>query len=183
MSKSRFTHPWVITKLGIRCVENSEPTGKQEGQASPATGSTTKTCSQQPREKAHKTDMNDTVSKGLKGNPRQFWSAIKSSRQEANRVPPLINKDGFLQSKKAEILNDQFHSNFTKEDISHTPKKFHMESPWDGGMKVCLNGPGHMTKMATTPETLKNLLQNQTVDDLETWYAASGARVLPSLFK
>ena len=26
--------------------------------------------------------------------------------------------------------------------------KFHMESPWDGGMKVCSNGPGHMTKMA-----------------------------------
>ena len=27
------------------------------------------------------------------------------------------------------------------------------------------------------------LLQNQKVDDLETWYAASGARVLPNLFK
>ena len=24
-------------------------------------------------------------------------------------------------------------------------------SPWDGGTKVCLNGPGHMTKMATMP--------------------------------
>ena len=23
-----------------------------------------------------------------------------------------------------------------------------MESPWDGGTKVCSNGPGHMTKMA-----------------------------------
>ena len=33
-------------------------------------------------------------------------------------------------------------------------------------------------------KTLKNLLlQNQKADDLETWYAASGARVLPSLFK
>ena len=31
---------------------------------------------------------------------------------------------------------------------------------------------------------LKNLLLwNQKVDDLETWYAALGARVLPNLFK
>ena len=29
--------------------------------------------------------------------------------------------------------------------------KFHMESPWDGGTKVCSNGPGHMTKMAAVP--------------------------------
>ena len=28
----------------------------------------------------------------------------------------------------------------------------------------------------------ENLLRNQKTDDLETWYAASGARVLPSLF-
>ena len=30
-------------------------------------------------------------------------------------------------------------------------------------------------------KTLKNLLRNQKADDLETWYAASGARVLTSL--
>ena len=29
----------------------------------------------------------------------------------------------------------------------------------------------------------KLLLRNQKADDLETWYAALGARVLPSLFK
>ena len=26
-----------------------------------------------------------------------------------------------------------------------------MEPPWDGGKKVCSNGPGHLTKMATMP--------------------------------
>ena len=34
--------------------------------------------------------------------------------------------------------------------------KFHMESPWDGGTKVCSNGPGHMTKMAAMPIYGKN---------------------------
>ena len=40
-------------------------------------------------------------------------------------------------------------------------------------MKVCSNGPGHKTKMAVMPKTLKNLfLHNQKADDLESWYAA-----------
>ena len=38
-----------------------------------------------------------------------------------------------------------------------------------------------MTKMATMPiygKKLKNFLQNQKAYDLETWFVASGARVL-----
>ena len=35
--------------------------------------------------------------------------------------------------------------------------KFHVESPWDGGTKVCSNGPGHMTNMAAMPIYGKNL--------------------------
>ena len=35
--------------------------------------------------------------------------------------------------------------------------KFHMEPPWDGGTKICSNGPGHMTKMAIMPIYGKNL--------------------------
>ena len=29
--------------------------------------------------------------------------------------------------------------------------KFHVEPPWEGVKKVCINRPGHMTKMAATP--------------------------------
>ena len=65
--------------------------------------------------------------------------------------------------------------------------KFHMELLWDGGTKVSSNGPGHITKMAAMSIYGKNLinllLRNPKADDLETWYAASGARVLPRLFK
>ena len=53
-----------------------------------------------------------------------------------------------------------------------------MESPWDGGTKVCSNGPGHMTKMATMPiygKNLKKIFFSGSSDDLETWYAALGA--------
>ena len=34
--------------------------------------------------------------------------------------------------------------------------KFYMEPPWEGGKKVYINGPGHMTKMAAMPIYGKN---------------------------
>ena len=54
-----------------------------------------------------------------------------------------------------------------------------------GGRKVCIIGPGHMTKMATTPiygKTLKDL-QNQRSYDLETSHAALGTQALQSFYK
>ena len=65
--------------------------------------------------------------------------------------------------------------------------KFYVEPPWEGGTKVCINGPGHMTKMAAMPiygKNLKNLLlQNRKSYDLETWHVVSGTQALQSLYK
>ena len=65
--------------------------------------------------------------------------------------------------------------------------KFYVEPPWEGGTKVYMNGPGHMTKMAAMPiygKNLKNLLfQNQTSYDLETWHVASGTQTLQSFYE
>ena len=55
------------------------------------------------------------------------------------------------------------------------------------GTKIYANGFGHMTKMATMPIYGRNLktllLWNQKANDLESWFAELGTRVLPSLFK
>ena len=76
---------------------------------------------------------------------------------------------------------------FFSETTQPIKVKFHMELLWDGGTKMCSNGPGHMTKTAAVPiygKNLKNLiLRNQKANDFETWYASSSAQVLPSLFK
>ena len=37
-----------------------------------------------------------------------------------------------------------------------------MEPPWEGGRKVYINGPGHMTKMAAMPIYGKNLQKSLT---------------------
>ena len=50
-------------------------------------------------------------------------------------------------------------------------------------MIIYINESGHMTHMASMIKTLKNLLQNQMTDDLETWYVTLSMHVLPSLFK
>ena len=61
-----------------------------------------------------------------------------------------------------------------------------MELLWEGGTKFVQMVLVTWPRWLPCPymvKTLKNLLRNQKADDLETWYAASGARVLPSLFK
>ena len=70
--------------------------------------------------------MQEVVSDSYKGNPKNFWSCIKSAGQEASGVSPLKNEDRFLKSynpSRANILNRQFVSVFTKEDTSTMPDK------------------------------------------------------------
>ena len=40
--------------------------------------------------------------------------------------------------------------------------KFYVEPPWEGGTKVYINGPGHMTKMAAMPIYGKNLKKSSS---------------------
>ena len=47
--------------------------------------------------------------------------------------------------------------------------KFHMASPWDGGTKICSNGPGHMTKMAVMPIYGENLKKSSSLEPKGRW--------------
>ena len=46
---------------------------------------------------------------------------------------------------------------FSSETALPIKAKFYVEPPWEGGMKVYIKGPCHMTKMATMPIYGKNL--------------------------
>ena len=50
-----------------------------------------------------------------------------------------------------------FSKIFFSETAWPIKAKFYVEPPWEGGTKVYINGPGHMTKMAATPIYGKNL--------------------------
>ena len=49
-----------------------------------------------------------------------------------------------------------FSNVFSPESAWPIKAKFNLEPPWEGGTKVFINGPGHMTKMAATPIYGKN---------------------------
>ena len=44
-----------------------------------------------------------------------------------------------------------------------------MEYPWDGGTKVCSNGPGHMTKMDAMSIYGKNLKESSSPEPKGRW--------------
>ena len=77
---------------------------------------------------------------------------------------------------------------FSSETAWPIKAKFHVEPPWEGGTKVCINCPGHMTKMAAMPIYGKNLkknllFRNRWTDFHKTWYVASVTPAHHSLYK
>ena len=50
-----------------------------------------------------------------------------------------------------------FSNIFSSETAWPIKAKFYVEPSWEGGTEVCINGPGHMTKMAAMPIYGKNL--------------------------
>ena len=51
---------------------------------------------------------------------------------------------------------------FSSETAWPIKAKFYVEPPWEGGTKVYINGPGHMTKMAATPIYGKTLQKSSS---------------------
>ena len=55
-----------------------------------------------------------------------------------------------------------FSNIFSSETAWPIKAKFYVEPPWEGGTKVCINGPGHMIMMAATPIYGKNLKKSSS---------------------
>ena len=53
---------------------------------------------------------------------------------------------------------------FSSETFWPIKVKFIMEPPWDGGTKVCSNGPGHMTKVPAMPIYSKNIKKSSSLE-------------------
>ena len=62
----------------------------------------------------------------------------------------VLCMDCYLWNKK-DMSPCLIFSIFSSETTRPIELKFHMETPKDGGTKVCSNVPGHVTKMAAMP--------------------------------
>ena len=68
-----------------------------------------------------------------------------------------INGQGHSLSLVQGHSDSTFAIFFSLKTAKPTEAKFHVDPPWDGGTKVCSNGPGHMTSMAAIRIYGKNL--------------------------
>ena len=84
-------------------------------------------------------------------------------------------------------LRFTFSDFFSLETSEPIKAKFHMQPPWDRGMKMYSHDLCYMASMAAMPIYGKNLKKSssleQKTNDLESLYAALDTRVLPNLFK
>ena len=55
-----------------------------------------------------------------------------------------------------------FSNVFSSETAGPITAKFYVEPPWEGGTKVCINGTGHMTKMAAMSIYGENLKKSSS---------------------
>ena len=57
-----------------------------------------------------------------------------------------------------------FSNVFSSETAWPIKAKFYVEPPWEGGTKVCINGLGHMTKMAAMSIYGKNFKKSSSLE-------------------
>ena len=75
--------------------------------------------------KLAKRNLEYNVINQIKDNPKHFWKYIQDKTSLTDKVQDLIKPDGSMtsgDSEKSEVLNNQFSSVFTSEDISNIPK-------------------------------------------------------------
>ena len=58
--------------------------------------------------------------------------------------------------RRPSSVRSPFLKIFSSETAWPIKAKFYVGLPWEGGTKVCINGPGHMTMMAASPIYGKN---------------------------
>ena len=123
-SSTRFTHPWISTKTRLlsrrkaRAYRKAKNTNNMKDWCK---YKSLKAETQWEMRRAHQAYIQDTVNQDLTTNSKRFYSYVKSKKQETTDISPLLNQDGFLHSRstsKAEILNHQFQSVYTKENLT-----------------------------------------------------------------
>ncbi|KAK3103021.1 hypothetical protein FSP39_015814 [Pinctada imbricata] len=177
LTRSRYTNPWMDTstrrlaRQKNRAFKKAKATGSAKDHRS---YQRLKTSCQKSIRQAHNNYMRDIISPDATQNPKKFWSFVKGKKQESSGVAPLRHEDGTLHSNsqtKANILNTQFKSVFTKEALSALPDKgvnpYSSMEPIDitvnGVRKLLQNVKPHK---ATGPDSIPARLLKELSDQL-----------------
>ena len=93
----------------------------------------------------------------------QFCFCFFFSAQDPKAPGDLINIDRDLS---AALSAWSAFSNDFSETAGPISVKFHIQHPGSGRLKICLNGPGLMAKVATMPIYGKNLKKSSSPEPL-----------------
>ena len=150
MYSTRKTHPWINTTLGRAMRRKQQAHWRAKKTKDWARYLRQQAEVQKLTQTSEKKYMEEVVGRDLKKDPKQFYSYIKSKKQESKGVSSLINKHGFLQSKstkRADILNNQFESAYTCEDTNNISNKGPSQHP-------------SMRRIIFKPDGIAKLLRN-----------------------
>ena len=78
--------------------------------------------------------------------------------------PASVHPSVVVRRRPSVVRPFTFSNIFSSETAWPIKPKFYVESPWEGGTKVYINGPGHMTKMAAMPIYGKNLKMSSSLE-------------------
>jgi hypothetical protein len=146
LTSARNSHPWINHNINKPTrKKNRAHTKARSTKKSKDWNRYTKLKSACQREirKSHDSYLQDIVSGDMKNNSKKLWSYIKHKKQDSSGVAPLKDTDGLLHSDtpaKPEILNNQFHSVYTKEDFDNLPSKGPSPHPTMPSIQVNSNG-------------------------------------------
>ena len=145
-SKSKVSHPYISKKI-IREMDKRDKLYKKATRTkTPPDWETYKmkrNSVQRMKELAHNDYLNNVVGESLLTDAKKFWRYVKSQRRESAGIPTLKtgNMSYSTSEEKAQALNAQFSSVFTRSDDSSTlPDKG--PSPYEPIENLCISPPG-----------------------------------------
>ena len=170
MSSSRNNLPWLNQNLKKMIKKKQKLYNKAKKSSNPDDNEIFKTHKKATAlkiKKAHKDYVENILNKSLEDkNPKPFWNYIKQKRRDNVGIAPLKTADGqglTSDSKtKADLLNAQFKSFFTKDDFSGALEFEGVPQPSIDNLTVTAEGLTKLlknlnTKKACGPDAIPNI--------------------------
>ena len=126
--------------------------------------------------------ISDYLGEAIEENPKRFWSYIKQLKKEEPGIADFeINGSIISDNKsKADILNNQFSSVFTQEDLSNIPDIGYDRIPAIDSLSITTNGVAKQLSLLKTNKA-------SGPDAIPPWflkeYAAEIAPILTNIFQ
>ena len=131
---------------------------------------------------ARKAYISDYLGEAIEENPKRFWSYIKQLNKEELGIADFeINGSIISDNKsKADMLNNQFLSVFTQEDLSNIPDIGYDRIPAIDSLSITINGVAKQLSLLKTNKA-------SGPDAIPPWflkeYAAEIAPILTNIFQ